>query len=90
MYRFRRLLNTSAQGTVADAVKEAMIAVAAQLGSAGVVILNLHDELVAEVHESSANEISVMLQREMERSFFRAIPGVPVKSEIRICKTLED
>ncbi len=82
------MLNTSAQGTVADALKESMVRVSAQLGSAGAIVLNLHDELVLEVLESDAPDIASMVQREMEKAFARAIPGVPVKVEARLDSSL--
>src|SRR5437660_445594 len=85
-YRYTRLLNSPVQGVVADSVKEAMIGVYQKLGSAGAMILNLHDEIVLETREQDAEPVKAMLQQEMNGALARAIPGVPVKTEAKICR----
>ena len=87
-YRYTRLLNTPAQGTVADAVKEAMIAIDRKLGSSGVIILNLHDELVVEAVEAQAEDVARLVETEMVRALERVLPGVPVEAKARVTKDL--
>ena len=85
-HRYTRLLNTPAQGTVADAVKEAMIAIDRQLGTAGVIVLNLHDELVVEA--AQAEDVARLVETEMVKALERVLPGVPVEAKARVTKYL--
>lgn len=83
-YRFRCLLNMPAQGTVADAIKQAMVAIHAKLNGVGVIIANLHDELLLEVPQPRASDVARMVKAEMQLALGVMLPGVPVKAEARV------
>lgn len=83
-YRFRCLLSMPAQGTVADAIKQAMVAIHAKLGGVGVIIANLHDEVLLEVPQARARDVALMVKAEMELALGAMLPGVTVKAEARI------
>lgn len=80
-YRFRCLMNMPAQGTVADGIKQAMVAIAARLHPEDCIIANVHDELLLEVRAERAEDVSRMVQSEMENALARMLSGVPVKAE---------
>ncbi|MEN9576652.1 MAG: hypothetical protein RL077_652 [Verrucomicrobiota bacterium] len=80
-YRFRCLLNMPAQGTVADAIKQAMINIAAKLHPEDAIIANFHDELLLEVRAERAEEALHMMPAEMENALASMLTGVPVKTE---------
>ena len=86
-YRFRCLMNMPAQGTVADAIKQAMVAIAAKLHPEDAIIANVHDELLLEVRAERAAEVSRMVQSEMESALGSMLDGVPVKAEVGIYAT---
>ncbi len=83
-YRFRCLLNQPAQGTVADAVKVAMINIAAKLDPEDAIVANVHDELLLEVRAERAEEALHMMPAEMENALASMLTGVPVKTEAGI------
>lgn len=83
-YRFRCLLNMPAQGTVADAIKQAMVAIHAKLDGVGVIIANLHDELLLEVPQPRASEVARMVKAQMELALGAMLPGVAVKAKARV------
>jgi DNA polymerase-1 len=87
-YRFARLLNMPAQGTVADALKEAMIRISSKLNASGCIVANFHDELVVEVVQERAEELAAMISTEMQGALANALTGVPVKAEARIVPSL--
>jgi DNA polymerase-1 len=78
----RMAINQPIQGTAADLIKMAMIAVAEKIESYGDkvrMILQVHDELVFEVEEKLADEISALVKQEMENVIKLR---VPIKVEI--------
>lgn len=83
-YRSRCMMNMPAQGTVADAIKQAMIAIAAKLDPEDTIIANVHDELLLEVRQERAEEVLKMVQFEMEKALGSMLAGVPVKTEADI------
>lgn len=83
-YRSRRLMNMPAQGTVADALKQAMVAIAARLHPEDAIIANVHDELLLEVRQERAEEVLKMVQFEMENALASMLCGVPVETEAGI------
>jgi DNA polymerase-1 len=75
----RVALNMPIQGTAADIMKIAMINAANRLkadGLAGRIILQVHDELIAECPESEAEAVSLVLREEMENAARLSVPLV--------------
>ncbi len=65
----RVAVNTAIQGTAADLIKKAMVAIHRRLGRgrpAAVMTLQVHDELVFEVPEEGIEEVSRLVREEME------------------------
>ena len=68
----RLALNTPIQGTAADIIKAAMVAVARRLKKEGLqarLLLQVHDELIIEAPEEEARQVSALLKEEMEGAF---------------------
>ena len=68
----RVALNTPIQGTAADVIKAAMVAVDARLrreNSKARLLLQVHDELIIEAPAQEAEAIKALLQEEMEGAF---------------------
>ena len=75
----RAAMNTPIQGTAADIIKIAMLRVSERLkqeGSAARLILQVHDELILEVPEAEAEQVSVLLREEMENAVELRVPLV--------------
>jgi DNA polymerase-1 len=73
----RTAVNTPIQGTAADVVKVAMLRVQAALARERLdarMLLQVHDELVLEVHERAVEPVSALLRREMQGSASLAVP----------------
>ncbi|HLD82088.1 MAG TPA: DNA polymerase, partial [Patescibacteria group bacterium] len=80
----RMAVNTPIQGTAADMIKIAMIRIAHRLHSARTsahvrahdahMLLQVHDELVLEVRESSVKHIAKMVREEMESAMKLRVP----------------
>lgn len=73
----RMAINTPIQGTAADLMKMAMIAVHQAVAEAGLkakMILQVHDELVFECPEAEVAELSALLKREMEGAMKLDVP----------------
>jgi DNA polymerase-1 len=71
--------NTPIQGSAADILKLAMIAVARRLEErklASRMILTVHDELLLEVHEDEKDEVAALVRHEMENAFPLCVPLV--------------
>jgi DNA polymerase-1 len=65
----RAAINTPLQGTSADIIKLAMIAIQKELDamkSSALMIMQVHDELVFEVPEKEKDEIAAMVRSKME------------------------
>jgi DNA polymerase-1 len=80
--------NMPIQGTAADIIKLAMVNVRNRLkaeGLASQLILQVHDELIAECPEEEAERVRVLLQEEMENAF--ADCDVPLTAEAKIGKS---
>jgi DNA polymerase-1 len=77
-------VNTVIQGTAADLIKGAMVAVDRALDGAGLaarMILQVHDELVFEVPRAELPVASALVQEKMEN----VLPlGVPLAVEIGV------
>ncbi|MCL2045128.1 MAG: DNA polymerase I [Oscillospiraceae bacterium] len=86
----RVALNMPIQGTAADIIKIAMINVSKRIekeGYKGCLILQVHDELIAECPEDEALGLSVVLREEMESA---AQLLVPLVADTRIGKSWYD
>lgn len=71
----RTAINTPIQGSAADIIKIAMIRIHDQLnGFKSQMILQVHDELLFEIHESEIDEISRMIKKEMEGAWKLRVP----------------
>jgi DNA polymerase-1 len=88
----RMAVNAPIQGTSADAVKRAMVVVDEWVAQAGLreqvtLVLQVHDELVYEVAEASAQEYAEKIKVLMEGVFPEdKTRGVPVVAEYKIGK----
>ena len=73
----RVALNMPIQGTAADVMKLAMVAVWKRLRDEGLqarLVLQVHDELIVECPESEAEIVSCLLAEEMERVAELSVP----------------
>lgn len=73
----RVAVNTPIQGTAADIVKKAMLAVRSRLDRERLesrLILQVHDELVFEVPETEISVVSKLVREEMERAVTLKVP----------------
>ena len=80
----RVALNMPIQGTAADVIKLAMVRVARRLeteGLEGRLILQVHDELIAECPEAEAEAVKRVLTEEMERVAELSVPLVAEANE---------
>ena len=76
----RAAANMPIQGTEADLMKKAMLAVDKALPKDAKLILQIHDSLIIECPESEANEIAKILQEKMEQ----VAPELPVKLAVDV------
>ncbi len=84
----RMALNAPVQGTAADIIKLAMLAVEDRLaGTSGRQLLQIHDELVVEVAESDVENVTSLLVDAMEGV---ADLAVPLKVDVGVGRTLAD
>jgi DNA polymerase-1 len=70
-------MNTPIQGTAADIIKKAMIAVYKALTAQKLrsrILLQVHDELVLEVVEEEAALVSTLVKEAMEQAVELAVP----------------
>jgi len=75
----RMAVNTVIQGTAADLIKKAMVAVDADLRAADLaarMILQVHDELVFEAPEAELDRLRELVTRRMETAFELRVPLV--------------
>ena len=75
----RIAVNSPIQGTAADLIKKAMVAVDASLrqsGSKARMLLQVHDELVLEVPNSEVSAVSALVKDEMESAGTLRVPLV--------------
>lgn len=80
----RTAMNTPIQGTAADIIKIAMVQVYQRLKEQNLkssLILQVHDELILEVHKDEVEQVKEMVQWEMEHAMAL---DVPLKVEISI------
>ncbi len=75
----RVAINTPVQGSAADLIKKAMIVIDQRLRDefAGqLMLLQVHDELVFEVDEDRADDVTAMVRHEMESALTLDVPIV--------------
>jgi DNA polymerase I-like protein with 3'-5' exonuclease and polymerase domains/5'-3' exonuclease len=68
----RAALNAPIQGTAADIIKMAMVAVSGRIGREGLkarLVLQVHDELIAECPREEADTVKRLLEEEMENVY---------------------
>ncbi|WP_168710316.1 DNA polymerase I [Flavobacterium sangjuense] len=73
----RNAVNAPIQGSAADIIKIAMINIYKKLNSENwksKMLLQVHDELVFDVHQSELEKIQPMIKHEMENAFKMAVP----------------
>ena len=73
----RAAMNTPIQGTAADVMKRAMVGAYNRLKAEGLaarLILQVHDELIAECPESETEAVTKILTEEMERAAKLSVP----------------
>jgi DNA polymerase-1 len=73
----RNAVNAPIQGSAADIIKIAMINIHKKLTSENwqsKMLLQVHDELVFDVHNSEIEKIKPMIKHEMENAFIMAVP----------------
>lgn len=95
----RMAINAPIQGTAADLMKISMRYVDADLAAAGLSrwahpILQVHDEIIYEVHESKESEVRAVITSAMEsaweRSYLHERPAVPLSVETSSGPTWRD
>jgi len=75
----RVALNAPIQGTAADIIKIAMIAVSRRLEAEGLksrLVLQVHDELIVEAPRAEAEQVARILTEEMEKAYTLSVPLV--------------
>ncbi len=72
----RAAINTPIQGSAADIIKIAMIKIQERLSGdyKSRMILQVHDELLFEIHESEVDELSRIIKKEMEKAWKLRVP----------------
>lgn len=73
----RNAVNAPIQGSAADIIKLAMINIHRKLTSENwksKMLLQVHDELVFDVHHSELEKIKPMIKHEMENAFIMSVP----------------
>jgi DNA polymerase-1 len=70
----RMATNAPIQGTAADILKLAMIALDKRLDDAAMMLLTVHDEIVIEVPEARAADVAGIVKETMENIFPLAVP----------------
>jgi DNA polymerase-1 len=70
----RMATNAPIQGTAADILKLAMIALDANLGDDASMLLTVHDEIVIEVHVGKAEKVAGIVKETMENIYPLAVP----------------
>jgi DNA polymerase-1 len=85
--RFTALVNTPVQGGTADGMKHALILIHERLPKSARLVSTVHDEVVVECREESANECREIITTAMVEAMAALFPEVPVEVEANICTT---
>ena len=73
----RNAINAPIQGSAADIIKVAMIKIDKELSVGkfkSKMLLQVHDELVFDVHKSEKSEVTKMIRKSMENAVSLAVP----------------
>jgi DNA polymerase I len=85
--RFTALVNTPVQGGTADGMKHALILIHERLPKSARIVSTVHDEVVVECREESADECREIITTAMVEAMAALFPEVPVEVEANICTT---
>jgi DNA polymerase-1 len=83
--RFTSLVNTPVQGSCADALKLAMVDLARRLPTGAGIVSTVHDELIVEAPEGSAEEVKGLVVTCMIEAMRSLFPELPVEVEATVC-----
>ena len=89
-YAERTAINAPMQGTAADIIKRAMITLHGWLEDGGAqarMIMQVHDELVFEVHKDSVSDVQAVVVEQMEAA---AQLSVPLKADVGVGKNWDE
>jgi DNA polymerase-1 len=73
----RNAINAPIQGSAADIVKKAMIDVQQEMDKRGMqsrMLLQVHDELVFDMHKSESEELKSLVKEKMEQTITLKVP----------------
>ena len=73
----RNAINAPIQGSAADIIKKAMIDVQAEMEKRGMqskMLLQVHDELVFDMHKSESEELKSLVKEKMEQAITLKVP----------------
>ena len=85
--RFTALVNTPVQGGTADGMKHALILINDRLPESARIVSTVHDEVVVECPEESADQCREIITTAMVEAMAALFPEVPVEVEANICTT---
>jgi DNA polymerase I len=85
--RFTALVNTPVQGGTADGMKHALILIHERLPKTARIVSTVHDEVVVECREESADECREIITTAMVEAMSALFPEVPVEVEANVCTT---
>jgi DNA polymerase-1 len=85
--RFTALVNTPVQGGTADGMKQALVLIAERLPESARIVSTVHDEVVVECLEDSADQCREIITTAMVEAMSALFPEVPVEVEANVCTT---
>ena len=85
--RFTALVNTPVQGGTADGMKHALILIDQRLPKTARIVSTVHDEVVVECHEDTAEQCREIITTAMVEAMAALFPEVPVEVEANVCTT---
>jgi DNA polymerase I-like protein with 3'-5' exonuclease and polymerase domains len=85
--RFTALVNTPVQGGTADGMKHALVLIAERLPDSARIVSTVHDEVVVECLEDSADQCREIITTAMVEAMSALFPEVPVEVEANVCTT---
>ena len=85
--RFTALVNTPVQGGTADGMKYALVLIAERLPKSTRIVSTVHDEVVVECPEQSADDCREIITTAMVEAMTALFPEVPIEVEGNVCTT---